>query len=550
MPKLRVFVLPCLLGFALGAVVGVYTSTAIMLAVLVGGLCLLLLRRALRGNYPLTTVIIVAIMCFALGLLRGGERRERMEASVFRDQIGKTITLLGVVSTEPQLRAGRQRLTISPDPARGSEDILVTLPRHPEFAYGAHLRVTGMLTQPQDFLTDAGTVFRYADFLHARGTMLILEHARAASVGDAKGNGVVAQLLAFKRAILQVVAQLPAPESGLLMGMIFGGKEGLPDHVQNDFRIAGLLHIIVLSGENLTIIALLVTLFVRKFFGFISGLIFSSVVIVAYAIIGGLEPATLRALVVVLLLFTSFLLRREASLPRVVLISALVLVSLNPLLLFDDPSFQLSMLAILGLLFIGPVIERRLLLSDLSPMLVGYLAPILGAQLGVLPYIVWQSQSIALYALLANLLVLFFIAFLSIGGIILVAIGMLLPSLFSLVAFPVVLALTMVIAIAHTIAGLPGASVAFALPGWVATSIYALLCIWLYRKWRTVEMSPLARFTLREEVKQLAKRKIPWVAPLPESQGIRLDGDTLEFSFKGNDQTRVERIGVIDWSDH
>jgi ComEC/Rec2-related protein len=292
----------------------------------------------------------------------------------------------------------------------------------------------------------------------------------------------------------------------------------------------------------------LITWLIRKFLGFYAGIIVSGLVVSIYAIIGGMEPATMRALVIVLLVFAAILSRREASLSRILLIGGALLVSFNPLLLLDDPSFQLSVLAVLGLIFLGPIIERGMLIRGIPYTWTSYLAPICAAQLGVLPYIVYSSQSIALYALLSNMLVLFFIGVLSIGGIIIVAVGWLVPTLFPLAAFPVSLALSAVLAIAHSVQGLPYALIPIHVSGWVVSIVYTLLVIWIFRRHHDGSLTPLALFTLRSEVNQLAKRKIPWAPPIPDSQGIQFNYNAFAFA-PGPRRGQREEEQTINWDD-
>lgn len=547
MPKLRAYILPGLFTFALGAVVGVTVPYALPLALVVASIGLYVLYRALRGRFALTSILAIGILCIALGILRGSVTLDGLMCTELCASIDKAVTVEGVVIAEPALRDGVQRVTLRS--VRDARDhLLATLPSRPQVSYGDLIRVRGVLRAPKDFETDGGGQFRYVDFLHARGNTLLLSGRSVEIMGKTKSGVFIRALFAFKQKIKEVCDRLPSPEGSLLMGMIFGGKDGLPQSVQDDFRVAGLIHIVVLSGENLTIIALLITFFVRKFLGFVSGILASGVIVSAYALLGGMEPATMRALFIVLLVFAGVLIRREANIPRILMIGGLLLLIMNPLLLLDDPSFQLSMLAMLGLLYIGPVIERMLLLRGVPLWLTTYIAPIFGAQLGVLPFVIWMSQSFALYALLANILVLFFIGFLSAYGIILVFVGMLLPSLFTLLALPAEWTLALVLFLAHAFAQLPFASIPLALPGWLIAVAYAGVVYYLYGVWRSGTLSPLAQFTLREEVKLLAKRKIPWIPPEGDSHEIRFDTMSFTFSAPSTLRTPLEQEAVIDWS--
>ena len=48
---------------------------------------------------------------------------------------------------------------------------------------------------------------------------------------------------------------VPEPEESLLAGILLGQKFGTEKELLESFRIAGLLHIVVLSGYNITLVA-------------------------------------------------------------------------------------------------------------------------------------------------------------------------------------------------------------------------------------------------------------------------------------------------------
>ncbi len=547
MLRLREYILPVLYAFALGGVVGVYASYPITLGVVLSMLGLILLVRALRGQYPLTMIIITAIIGCGVGIFRGAAYAETYRCGMLCAKVGIYTEFTGQVVDEPSTLGGGQRFYFKPNAYEGEGTLLVSSGRYPEVAYGDIIHIGGVAKLPEVIESERGADFRYDDFLRARGSILLFRAKSLRVVEPRKGNAIVTKLLDLKGKIANVVKRLPSPESGLLMGMIFGGKNGLPNDVQDDFRVAGLIHLVVLSGQNLAIIAALVTLFIRRLLGFISGTFVSLGVVLAYAIIGGMQPATMRALCFIALVLLSILLKREAHPPRLFFVTLSILLVLDPYMLLDDPSFQLSALAVAGLFFIGPIVERILLARHYPVLVVTYLAPLFGAQLAVLPYLVWSTGQLALYAFPANLVVLLFVGALSIGGLFVVGVGLFFGAVFSLVALPVTAMLSAVLFVAHFFAHLPFASIPFALSATAMLAVYAFIAVYLFFRWRHLDMTPLARYALREEVKALRNKKIPWTPPLPEEHGITLMGSTCSFVFeKTNSHTRED---VIDWSE-
>jgi hypothetical protein len=78
--------------------------------------------------------------------------------------------------------------------------------------------------------------------------------------------------------------------------------------------------------------------------------------------------------------------------------------------------------------------------------------------------------------------------------------------------------------------------------------VYTLLVIWIFRRHHDGSLTPLALFTLRSEVNQLAKRKIPWAPPIPDSQGIQFNYNAFAFA-PGPRRGQREEEQTINWDD-
>jgi hypothetical protein len=77
-----------------------------------------------------------------------------------------------------------------------------------------------------------------------------------------QGNPIYSALYTFRQhAIDLVYAIYPDPEASLLVGILLGVQSGIPQSVQEAFRLTGTSHIIVISGFNITIIVGLFNLF-------------------------------------------------------------------------------------------------------------------------------------------------------------------------------------------------------------------------------------------------------------------------------------------------
>jgi competence protein ComEC len=218
---------------------------------------------------------------------------------------------------------------------------------------------------------------------------------------------------------------LPSPQSELLSGILLGQNEDLPGRLRLALRDTSTLHIVVASGQNLSMLAgfclLLSGLIKRKL-----AIALSFLAIIFYVLLTGAEIPILRAAVMVSLTFLAQVIGREKDGAWVLFWTVVLMLLVNPNWLFEL-SFQLSVLATTGLVILAPIIMKKL--KFLPGFIKQDLSVSLGAQLLVLPIIAQNFHQFSLVALPANLLVLWTIPFIMIGGAILLILSFITPSL-------------------------------------------------------------------------------------------------------------------------
>jgi competence protein ComEC len=183
------------------------------------------------------------------------------------------------------------------------------------------------------------------------------------------------------------------------------------------FRTTGIIHIVVLSGFNLTILAqfimIILAIFGRKISAF-----FGSLAIVLFAIMTGASATIVRASIMALLVILAKMLGRNSEALRLLFVAAFLMLIFNPMLLLYDPSFQLSFLATMGLLLLSPKIENSIKYGDFKFFnFREILAATISTQIFVFPLLLYMMGEISLVAPIVNILVLIFIPFSMIYGI-------------------------------------------------------------------------------------------------------------------------------------
>jgi len=304
------------------------------------------------------------------------------------------------------------------------EKILVNAGVYPSYSYGDELRLSCVLELPknnfgrgpsihaedQELARDEASSFDYRMYLAKDGIYYICNRPQIEKIGQSGGNMVFGVILKVKNRFQQNIEKLiPAPESGLLSGLIIGGGGNLSQEIQDNFSRTGMTHIVAVSGYNVAIVAEYLMLF-GIFIGLWRKQAFWLAVfgIIIFIILVGLPSSAVRAGVMGILLIWAIKNGRLANSQNALIFAAALMLAANPLLLRWDIGFQLSFLATLGIIYIYPVFQnyfsklehkglnafREILLLTLS------------AQVFVLPVILFNFHNLSLISPLANLLVL------------------------------------------------------------------------------------------------------------------------------------------------
>ena len=287
----------------------------------------------------------------------------------------------------------------------------------------------------------------------------------------------------------------PADTAGFITALTTGDKGALPDGLYAAFQRTGLSHIVAVSGLHISFLASVLTLLLGRHRkrSFLAGM----ALVFFFAAMTGNSPSALRAAFMEGLLLLAPLLGREDDKPTT--LSAILL-----LLLLQCPyaaasiSLQLSFAAISGIYLISEPLALRwakgLPKWDKGPkkavrallfFLITTLATTFGALLFTTPLSAWHFRSFSLAGPLTNLLTLWAVSGLFLGGLATALAGLFFPGLGGVLAWAVSWPARLVIGITKTISGWPFAAVSLTsiyLVGWFLLSYTLLLLCLFFRK--------------------------------------------------------------------
>lgn len=255
----------------------------------------------------------------------------------------------------------------------------------------------------------------------------------------------------IRQSLDQRISQfLPSPQAELLSGILLGQNKALPGQFKLALRDTSTLHIVVASGQNLSLVA--------AFFLSLAGLIkrkyaiaFSLLAVVSYTLLTGVAVPVLRAAIMFSFASLAQIFGRQKEGWWVLIVTAALMLLVNPKWI-TDLSFQLSFLATFGVVVVSPILVKYL---DKIPIIGQDLAVTLSAQLMVTPVIAQNFHQISLVSLVTNALVLWTIPFAMIGGAVMLVVGAVSFSLGQLIGIGVNVLLTYFIYIVGFFAKLP-----------------------------------------------------------------------------------------------
>ncbi|MGN6815293.1 MAG: ComEC/Rec2 family competence protein [Solirubrobacterales bacterium] len=201
---------------------------------------------------------------------------------------------------------------------------------------------------------------------------------------------------------------MPSREAELARGFVLGEDEGIDEQTQENFRRSGLSHLLAVSGENVTLLALLA----MPLLGALSiplreRLLWVLALIAVYVPVAGAGPSIQRAGVMGALGVLATLGGRRSSRLYALGLAAVVTLAIDPGVA-ADVGWQLSFAAVLGILLLATPL-RRAVVARLGPgrwrrALAEGIAVTVAATLATAPLIAFHFETISTTTLAANVL--------------------------------------------------------------------------------------------------------------------------------------------------
>ena len=458
------------LGFIIGIALGRYLGLKVII-VLIIFLCLLFLCLVNKNFFIFPAIFL----CLSGGIFYFQSKNNpeiNQDYFAYYNNQGKR-EFSGVIANNSYVQKGNQKIILAGESLKGK--VLITTFAYPKFQYGDFLKVTGKLQTPKN-LDD----FSYQDYLALQDIYSVCYQPQIEIINHNQGGFFYRNIYRLKNFLEgKMNLVLPEPHASFANGLLYGSRKSIPEKLMNDFNTTGLTHIIAISGWNITIIANLL----MKIFGFLPRrLSFWLVVIglIFFTIFVGGQAAVVRAAIMGILTFWALKSGRLKSILNGVVLTASIMLLINPKIFNFDVGFQLSFLATIGILYCYPFLEKVLAFLPNFFSLRETLGVTLSAQVLVIPLIIYRFGRLSIISPLANILILPLIPYVMLLGFLadLIAVfSHILGKVFGIGAF---LILDYVIKVIHVLAQWKFASLNLAKIPWFLIIGYYLSLLVIY----------------------------------------------------------------------
>lgn len=411
-------------------------------------------------------IILVIVGGLVVGLWRGAQ--EQMALTLYDPVIGQAVAMRGVVTEDADTnKRGDTLLRLGHLESRGQ-----TLPGALWLTVGQRLDIRRGDTVVFEGKLDDG----FGGF-----AVSVRQPHVVAIERPEPGDPALELRDKFASSVRQVVSD---PQASLGIGYVVGQRRALPEELDQALRIAGLTHIVVASGYNLTILIR----FARRLLARISrysAAAASAGLIASFIAITGMSPSMMRAGLVSGLALWAWYVGRRFHPVTLLAFALAVTVLVQPNYAWGDMGWALSFAAFAGVMILAPLVHAYFWGTDRSSSVRQITIETLSAQLATAPILVMAFGKLSLIAPLSNVLVLPLVPLAMLLTFVAGVVQMIVPGL-TLIGLPAQWLLGYMTWVAETSARVSWAQVSLEATFWGALGYYVLLALGCgYMRWRS-----------------------------------------------------------------
>jgi len=274
----------------------------------------------------------------------------------------ENIQFQGIIKEEPDnrdkfsfLKVSVSEVIVADTYNEVSGTTLLRVNRYPSYHYGDILKVTGKLETPSTF-----SDFDYENYLAKQSIYSVIYYPDIEVISRDQGLIPLQWLYSLRENLSTSLSQsLPEPQASLAQGILLGIRGNISQSLYQQFSRTGIAHLLAISGLHISIVIIMILGISIFLFGRQHSLYFWITILATwgYVLLTGMRPPIIRAAIMASLFLTADILGRQRSSITALAFAAAVMIAIQPQLLWTT-SFQLSFMAMCGLIFLYPFIRK------------------------------------------------------------------------------------------------------------------------------------------------------------------------------------------------
>lgn len=218
---------------------------------------------------------------------------------------------------------------------------------------GNEIRVTG---RKKDFKEAANQGnFSEKNYNYSRGVILKID-VENIEITDHRVNEFKVASYNLRKRFNETMSNICTDRlAGVFMAIIYGEKGMVDEEIQDSFSVAGISHILVISGVHISIAGMGFFYLLRRLLSVSQSAVVSSLIMIMYVIIAGGGVSAVRALIMFLINLAGRLTGRIYDMKNAIAVGAIILIVSNPYYLFNT-GFLLSFASVFAIGFVLPCV--------------------------------------------------------------------------------------------------------------------------------------------------------------------------------------------------
>lgn len=453
------------------------------------------------GKEKSETPIFIGVLFFvtAFGIILGqfSLSESLAQKEKFNEFISQNKNLVGITSQVKQSE-NSQQIILDINEKDENFKIKIITAKFPEYSIGQTLKVEGKIGENEVLLPSIENKIAKSFDLQLQNNLKSIDgqisfpEISVLENSESKIDLNPFQIFSFylqnkKRDFVKSLDTLaPRSVASLAAGTTLGDDSLFSKEDLDNFRIAGLSHIIVLSGFNITILIVFFSylflnlnlrLKVRTFLTILSIMIF--------IIFVGAEPSILRAAIMGGVLLLAHVSGRQYVAKQALFLSALVMMIFSPKIAVYDIGFHLSFLATFAILYLVPIFDgykifqKEKFKNKFSQNMLEIFKLTLAVQIFVTPYIIFKFSNLSLFGIIGNLLVVPIVPIIMFLGFLIILFSFL-PSLAIFISYVSFIFSKHIFLVSEFISGFSFSKLNFNLSAFSMIIIYVIIIFYIY----------------------------------------------------------------------